>query len=115
MTTTETTPGKKFYEEQLDYLFSNDIDGLIDNHYNENAILVGFDFTIEGREALKEHFRNYMKQLGNLKVKSTDKFNENKNTLFFQATVTSTQGEVKVFDAFVLENGKISYHFTGVI
>ncbi len=113
--TSEMTSGRKFYEEQLKYIIANDVDGLIDNHYNENAVLVGFDFSVKGRAALKDYFRNYLKQLGNLQVKSTDKFNDTEDTVFLQATVTSARGEVKVFDAFCLQNGKISYHFTGVI
>lgn len=108
------TPGKKFYEDQLDYIFRKDVDGLIDNHYNEDAVLVAFDFTVKGHQALKEHFRGYLEMLGDLKLKSTDKFTETEDTVFFEATVETQHGEAVVYDAFVLENGKINYHFTGV-
>jgi len=112
--TTTITPGRKFYEEQLNYLFAKDVDGLIDNHYNEDAVLIGFDFVVKGRDALKEHFRNYLKMLGNLEVKSTDKFRETEDTTFLEASVMSNLGPAVVYDAWVLRNGKISYHFTGV-
>lgn len=109
-----TTFGHAFYDEQLKYLAANDVDGLIDNHYNEDAVLTSVDFAVRGRPALKEHFRNYLKTLGNLKVTSTDKFYETKDTIFFEAHVISDLGPAIVFDGFVMKNGKISYHFTGV-
>ncbi len=57
------------------------------------------------RQALKEHFRNYLKMLGTLKVKSTDKFVETHDSIFLEATMTSDLGEARVYDAFVLKNG----------
>ena len=106
--------GRKFYDRQLEYLFAKDVDGLIENNYNEDAVLVSFDRVVKGREALKEHFRGYLEMLGDLKVKSTDKFQETEDTIFFEASVESNFGPAVVYDAFVLKNGKISYHFTGV-
>jgi hypothetical protein len=106
--------GRQFYERQLQYLFDKDVDGLIDNNYNEDAVLVSFDNVVRGRPALKEHFRNYLQMLGDLKVKSTDKFQETDDTIFFEASVESNFGPAVVYDSFVLDNGKISYHFTGV-
>ncbi len=108
------TIGRQFYDDQLDYLFANDVDGLIDDHYNEDALLSGFDFEVRGRPALKEHFRSYLKMLGKIEVKSTDKFIETPDTLFFEASIVSALGPAVVYDALVLKDGKISYHFTGV-
>lgn len=112
---TDVSAGKKFYDEQIAYLEANDVDGLVENHYQADASLIGFDFVVTGREALREQFRNYLNMLGGLKLKSTDKFNETPGTVFFEATITASQGDIRVFDAFVLEEGKIKYHFTGVL
>jgi ketosteroid isomerase-like protein len=108
------TPGRKFYEEQLQYIFAKDVDGLIDNHYNEDAVLIGFDFVVKGRDALKKYFRGYLEMLGKLELKSTDKFRETEDTIFLEASVVSKLGPAVVYDAFVLRDGKASYHFTGV-
>jgi ketosteroid isomerase-like protein len=108
------TTGRQFYDEQLNYLFAKDADGLVDNHYNEDAVLTGLDFDVRGRAALKEHFRNYLKMLGDLKVISTDKFRETADTIFFEAHVVTDLGPAVVYDGLVLRDGKISYHFTGV-
>lgn len=110
----EKTVGQKFYEEQLNYIFANDVESLIENHYHDDAVLIGFDFEVRGHVALKAHFSNYLKQLGHLDVTSTDKFKETADTIFLEAHVVTDLGPAVVYDAFVLNNGKISYHFTGV-
>lgn len=107
------TPGRAFYDEQLRYLYANDVESLVEQHYDREAVLVGFDFTVKGRDALKAHFRNYLKTLGHIEVKSTNKFREGDNTLFFEASVVTDLGAVDVYDAMVIKNGKIVYHFTG--
>jgi hypothetical protein len=109
-----TIQAKKFYEEQLDYILAKDVDGLIDNHYNEDAILIGFDLVVKGRDALKAYFRNYLQTLGHLEVKSTNKFRGCEDYIFFEASMVTDLGPVEVYDAWVLKNGKISHHFTGV-
>ena len=110
-----SSPGRRFYEEQLAYLAAKDVEGLVANHYNDDAVLMSFDVTVRGREALQDYFRAYLKRLGTLTVTSTDKFVETEDAIFFEATVTSNLGAVRVYDAFVLRDGKISYHFAGVI
>ena len=109
------SPGRKFYEEQLNYLTAKDVDGLVANHYNDDAVLISFDVTVKGREALQDYFRTYLERLGTLTVRSTDQFVETEDSILLEATVTSNLGTVRVYDAFVLRDGKISYHFAGVI
>ena len=110
-----SSPGRRFYEEQLNYLAAKDVEGLVANHYNDDAVLISFDVTVRGHEALRDYFRIYLERLGTLAVTSTDKFTETDDTIFFEATVTSNPGAVRVYDAFVLRDGKISYHFAGVM
>lgn len=109
------TPGQQFYKEQIDYILAKDVDGLIDNHYNEDAVLISFDATVKGRADLKTYFRGYLARLGHFVLESTDKYTETEDTIFLEATVSTDLGRTRVFDAFVLKGGKASYHFTGVI
>lgn len=110
----QNTPGWSFYEKQLDYIFAGDVDGLIDNHYTEDAQLIGADLIVTGRPALKEHFRGYLKRLGKLTVKSTGQFKESDDSIYLEADVVTDLGPAVVYDAWVLKDGKISHHFTGV-
>jgi aerobic carbon-monoxide dehydrogenase small subunit len=108
------TPGKRFYQRQVEYLIAGDADALVEDNYNDDAVLTSAEFIVKGKEALKQHFRNYLRWVTIKAVKSTDKFVETDNTVLFEATVESNHGVVSVYDAFVLEDGKIAYHFTGV-
>ncbi len=110
-----TTPGWKFYERHINYFVIKDVNGLVENDYNEDAVLISFDFTVKGHEALKDIFKGYLEMIGDLELKSTDNFTETEDSIFLEATIeTSKLGERKVYDVFVMKNGKISYHFTGV-
>lgn len=108
------TPGKEFYERQVKHLLAGDAEGLVENNYLEEAVLVSPAFLVKGKPALREHFRNYLRWVQIKEVLSTDAFVETENSVLFEATVQSNHGVVKVYDAFVLKDGKINYHFTGV-
>jgi len=47
-------------------------------------------------------------------VKSTGRFVEAGDAILLEAHVQTSLGEFAVYDAFVLRDGKIGYHFTGV-
>jgi carbon-monoxide dehydrogenase small subunit len=108
------TPGKQFYRRQVEYLLTGDADSLVENNYAEDAVLTSADFQVTGKAALKEHFRNYFQWVKIKKVLSTDKFVETDDTVLFEATVESNHGVVQVYDSFVLRDGKVTYHFTGM-
>lgn len=110
----QETPKRRLYEAQIRYLQAADVDGLIDNQYTEDALLVSFDNQIRGNAALKEYFRGYLQVLGTIEVLSTDRFVETEDTVFFEATMRTNLGQAQVFDAWVLHDDKIAYHFTGV-
>lgn len=118
MNTTEQTmgktPGRRFYDEQIAMLAQHQTDALIDLHYHEDAVLVSQAKVVKGRRDLKQHFRAYLAMLGNLEVKSLDPFIESDDSLLFEATVRSALGEAKVYDAFVLRDGRATHHFTGL-
>jgi aerobic-type carbon monoxide dehydrogenase small subunit (CoxS/CutS family) len=108
------TPGKRFYQQQVEALLAGDVDSLVDGNYHADARLTTGEFVIKGHEAIREHFREFLSLMTIKEVVSTDKFTESEDTLLFEATVTSNLGRVRVYDAFVLDEGKARYHFTGV-
>lgn len=109
------TPGREFYDRQIEYLRSRDVDGLVAQQYRPDATLVGFEFTRRGSDELRAHFHDYLERLGRIELLSTDQFTETDDAIFFEATVRTDLGEARVYDVFVLEDGKASHHFTGVI
>ena len=108
------TPGKEFYDRQIAYLAQKDVDGLIENQYHPDGVLVSFDTTVHGHAALKQHFTNYLGHLGKIKLISTDHFAEIDDAIFFEATVETEIGIAVVYDVFTFKDGKAIRHFTGV-
>jgi len=108
------TAKRDFYEEQITLLSAHEVDRLIDEHYTDDAELVSFNVVVKDNGPLKEYFHGYVKMLGHIDVVSTDNFVETEDSVFFEATVKTDLGTVKVFDAWVIRDGKISHHFTGV-
>lgn len=105
---------KAFYERQITFLANKDAPGLIANQYNDDAELVSFSNHITGAPALVEYFKGYIANLGYIKLISTDQYTETADAIFFEATVETAGGIAQVYDVFVMENGKISKHFTGL-
>ncbi len=113
---TETvTPGRVFYDRHIQFLVDKDVDGLVETSYARDAELVTFQTVINGREALRRYFRDYIEMLGDIVVESTDRFAETEDAILFEATVRSKLGRARVYDAWVLSDGRITHHFTGVM
>jgi hypothetical protein len=107
--------GREFYERHVQFLIDRDVDGLIESNYNDDALLVTHNAVVRGREELRQFFAGYLDLLGQLEVLSTDAFTDTGDTILFEATMRSNLGEVRVYDAFVLRDGRIDYHFAGVM
>jgi hypothetical protein len=110
----EITAGKAFYDRQIAALEAQDMDALMAQYHND-ASLISFDFTIQGKEAIRTHMKIYLATLGTLRLQSTDKFTETEDSIFFEATITTSIGIAQVYDVFMLRDGKATHHFTGVI
>jgi len=106
---------RDFYNRQLEFIAKNDVEGLIHNQYTDDAELLNFNYYIKGAPALIEYFKGYIASLGYIKLISTDKYTEGDNSLMFEATVETAGGIARVYDAFVMRDGKISQHFTGLL
>ncbi|HEY9873905.1 MAG TPA: hypothetical protein V6D12_10740 [Candidatus Obscuribacterales bacterium] len=115
-----TTPGRKFFDEHMQYIVAKDMAGMINNTYTEDAILYNaFPFldtpppnVIQGREELIKVFNAYLDYQGEIQVDSLYNFLETEDVISFQATITSPKtGKWAVGDAWLLQNGKIARHF----
>ena len=111
----QTYKFRHLYDRQLQYLADQDIDGMLAAHYNDDASLLNFESYAVGKDQLREFFRNYLAGLGHVKVLSTDQYAEGDDSISFQATVETQHGIARVYDVFVLRDGKIWRHFGGVI
>ena len=110
----EKTAGRAFYDRQIALLEARDIAGVAAQQYAADAVIVSFDFTVRGREAIQRHFEGYLERLGYIKLVSTDKFTEIDDAIYFEATIEVAAGEAHVYDVFILRDGQAIRHFTGL-
>lgn len=111
----EDTPGWKFYQKHLSFFFNKDVDGLLASDYTDDAVVISYDFAIKGKENLKGLFTQYLEMIGDFTVRTTEHFRETEDSILIEATMdTERAGERKVWDVFMMRDGKITHHFTGV-
>lgn len=107
---------RPLFDRQVEFLSTRNIDALIDTNYTEDAELIGFnDLRVVGAEALRPYFKGYVEHLGYIKLISVDKYTEGTNSIFFEATMETAGGIARVYDVFILRDGRISHHFTGLL
>ncbi len=104
------TPGRQFFNDTIEKFEAMDLDGFIDR-YHEDAVVVRFDRIIWGREGLREVLAGYFQAGLHPKLKKLHKYTETADTVFVEMAVTSDAGESQDYDAWVLRDGKIAYHF----
>ncbi len=103
--------GKDFYKEQLGLMASGNIDGLLDEHYHKDAIMVTFDGIRSGREELKKYYVDTLKLMGEITYLATEYFAETEDVIIFKAVITSEgRGTVHADNAFYMKDGKIWRH-----
>jgi hypothetical protein len=117
---TTTTPGRKFFDQHMAYITTDDVDGMVDAQYTNDAVLISpFDILdtppphiVRGNQALKDFFRKYLAWQGAIKVESLYDFAEIDDSISFQAIFTSKTGRWVVGDAWHMRDGKIDRHFS---
>lgn len=108
---TTTVTGKQFYIEQLHYLGTNDIDGLLRDHYHTDAVMVTFDGIRRGHKELRDYFVNTLASMGKITSLVTDYFAETEDVVIFKARITDEKrGTVNADNALYLRDGKIYRH-----
>jgi hypothetical protein len=108
------TAGWRFYLRQIELLQAKNVEELLATHYTDDGQLIAVEWSVRGHDALRQAFTAYLESIGAFTVE-TEKFHETDDSIFFEATMnTEKAGLRRVYDAFVLRDGKISHHFTGV-
>jgi hypothetical protein len=114
MSDEHNTAGWRFYKRHIELLQERNIDELLATHYDPDAQLVAVEWSVRGHDALRQAFAGYLDSIGEFTV-DTERFHETDDSVFFEATMhTAGAGVRKVYDAFVLRDGRISHHFTGI-
>lgn len=106
---------REYLDEQVKLLQKRDVDALVERHYHPDAVLVTQRAAMRGHGALRDYFIQYLATIGDFVVNSMDLLSATDDAFLFEATVTSALGRARVYDAFVLRDGRATHHFAGVI
>jgi hypothetical protein len=109
------SPDFKWYLRHVQFFKDRDVDGLLASDYTDDAKLMSYDFALQGHDALKAAFTQYLELIGDFTLDSTEQFHKTENEVILEATLTTEKAGIrKVWDVFLLRDGKISHHFTGL-
>ncbi len=102
---------RRFFDERQSYLQDNELDGLLQAHYQPDATLLGPGYGVSGFVALRDKLAQ---EMAGLQFKQLDNFTEAENSIFFEATYTFANREISKFEGWVLRDNKIAYNFVGL-
>ena len=107
----EAGKGKDFYKEQLSFLGNGDIEGMLAEHYHNDAVMVTFDGIRTGKDELRQYFINTLDSMGEITELSTQYFEETEDVIIFKSRIKdSKRGTVYADNALYFRDGKIFRH-----
>lgn len=108
---------QEFYENHLALLEKSDADALVENDYHVDAVMILFvapePIYVNGKNELKKQLGDYLKNIYRGFV-STEKLAITEDSIFLEATIETTNGIAKVYDALFMKEGKIFRHYSGL-
>jgi hypothetical protein len=101
-----------FFAEHAEYLGKGDIDGLIRDHYHEDADMVTFEFVLKGADAIKQYLAvDNPAQAGKILSFDVQYLAGSEDVIVFTAKVHSEKlGRFVARDSFYIVDGKIKRH-----
>lgn len=114
----------KMYEEHIQYILDKDIDGILNNQYTEDALLISSfsgdrkPLYYKGHEQLREHFQGILAIEGlETEIAFWAETDDPPTLMIVEAiTMKTAEGEssMRFADSWVLRDGKIAIHFAGM-
>ncbi|MDD2365069.1 MAG: nuclear transport factor 2 family protein [Desulfuromonadaceae bacterium] len=108
---------QNFIDNHIKILSEGDAERLVENDYHDDAVMVLMlgekGQIVTGKEALKIQFDMYLKNIYRGFV-SIQKLGISDDSICMEATINTTAGEAKVWDALFMKDGKIYRHYSGL-
>jgi len=112
---TEPSAGRKMLRRHMHYLYNNDVAGMLANEYTEDAVVVVDNNVVQGREALTGLMTGFIQMIGEFRYQTIDRFVETENSVLVESTVKMANlGVSRVYDLYILRDGKIAQQIKGV-
>lgn len=104
--------GQEFLEAHEGYLMRGDFEGLMRDHYTDDAEMVTFDFVARGKDAIRQYLEHDgPAESGRILGLELAAYAESDDVIIFDAIVKSEKlGTFIARDALVLKDGKVWRH-----
>ena len=104
----------EFFAEHGAYIAKGDIEGLMRDHYHDDAEMVTFEFNLKGKGAIRNYLmKDSPAKMGKVLGLNVKHLAGSDDVVIFTAEVTSEKlGTFVARDAFYVVNGKIKRHIT---
>lgn len=109
----DSTKARVFHQRYLNYHIRNDADGLADDFFTEDAQLITALVDVAGREAIRKLFQDLFAVEAGFTPLSVQNITNDRDYVWFEATVTSSLGERRVYDMMLLREGKVHLQLVG--
>jgi hypothetical protein len=102
---------RDLFDRRLRLLQAGDLDGLL-GQYHDDAVLLRFDRTVRGREALREHWRSELAQQA--RVREVTQVADAGDIVSYQAIVDADDEERRTYGTLVLRGERIAREVAGL-
>ncbi len=109
----ETGWAMQLHDDYVQYHINGDADGLVENLFTDDARLITQRLAVEGREAVRQVFLDIFARESNFESRSVEKITCDTDYIWFEASVTSSLGDRRLYDVMKLRDGKICLQFVG--
>ncbi len=100
----------KFFMDQVAYRARGDWDGIMRDFYNDDAVMITYDFVLRSKEDIKKHFIDGNAASGKLMGFSISNYQESENIIIMRSTLISEFVLTKANDTYVFRDGKVSIY-----
>lgn len=83
--------------------------------YHDSATMLSFEWTAEGRDAIRDHYRDFFDFHGAINHVEVDRSRRAGEHLFAEFTIESTRGRFQLVNAFLLDGDHARDHFSNVV
>jgi hypothetical protein len=111
----KSTSAEQWHHSYIDYQARQDVDGLADDFFTEDARLVTLNNNIAGRAALRAFFQHKFQMESGFHLESTRNITGADDYAWFEATAGGSQGVRTVYDVMLIENGRVSLQLVGTL
>lgn len=109
----DSSMARAFHSRYLEFHSEGDFNGLADDFFTEDAQLITARVDVAGREAIRQMFQDLFAKESGFTPLSVQNITNDRDYIWFEATVKSSLGERRVYDVMLIREGKVHLQLVG--